>query len=79
MLIYRAPCRTSVHSGFLAKRVFIFSKSILWVRYWFHCSPSVWPTLSFSLIFVPSPKHSLTKRSQSITQGDALLGAIKYN
>lgn len=77
MLIYRAPCKTSVQSGFSTKRGFIFGKSVLWVRNQFHYSPTVWPTLSFSLIFVPSPKHSATKRPQSIIQGDALLKAIK--
>lgn len=77
MLIYRPPCKTSVRSGFLTKRGFIFGKSVLWVRNRFHYSPSVWPTLSFSLIFVPSPKHSATKRSRSIIQGDAPIEAIQ--
>lgn len=77
MFIYRAPCKTSVRSGFSTKRGFIFGKSVLWVRNRFHYSPSVWPTPSFSLIFVPSPKRSATKRPRSISQGDALLEAIK--
>lgn len=72
-LIYRAPRKTSVRFGFSAKRGFVFGKTVLWVRNWFHYSPSVWPTL----IFVPSPRHSVAERAWSIIQGDALLETIK--
>jgi len=74
-LIYRARHMTSAQSGFAARRGFIFGKSVLWVRNWFHYSPSIWPALSS----VPSPKHSAAERPWSTIQGDPLLEAIRLN
>lgn len=72
MFIYRAPGKTSVLPGFSTGREFILGKPVLGVRSWFHGRPRAWPTLSFSLIFVPSPKHSATKRPRSIIRGGQL-------
>lgn len=76
MFIYTAPGKTSAQPGFLTGREFILGKSVLGARSWFHDRPRAWPTPSFSLIFVPSPKRSATKRPRSITR-DVQLEVLK--